>query len=252
MCQEIGRRAFVGSVIAGVPLLVDRPSLLAQSPAASTAAARGGSLDPFIEFTVRGLAAIQRRAHDSHSMHGEQARAAAQQIRGAIVYLQGQRLDDDVERVAAAAVAANGRDALMYPEVDGLKALAAMRQFGLALDAFPDTTGVDFTTRAALVDDLSKTGVTPMLSRIADTLATASAELDRRAAAVTSPIVRVQDTAWWNGFCSSLTSTIAQLQAEAYMMALLSWFAPDMLGAYYLVQAAIGVDYGTYVALCVW
>lgn len=250
MRQELGRRAFVGTVIAGVPLLVDRPSLSAQSKAAATGG--GGSLDPFIEYTVRELASIQRHAQETHKMRGEEARAAAQQIRAAVVYVQGLGLDDEVKRTAGAVVSTNGRDAVMYPDVDSQRALAAMRQFGVTLDAFPETSSVDYVTRAALLDDLSKTGITPVLSRIADTLAGASAELDRRAATVATPLVRVQDADWWNGFCSSLQSSIAQLQAEAYMLALAAWIDPDLLGAYYLVEAAIGVDYSIYFALCSW
>lgn len=250
MRQEIGRRAFVGTVIAGAPLLVEGPSLFAQSNAAT--AAGTGSLDPFIEYTVRELATIQRHAQEAHKMRGEEARAAAQQIRAAVVYVQGLGLDEEVKRATGSVVSANGRDAVMYPDVDGQRALAAMRQFGLTLDALPDTGGIDYVTRAALLDDLSKTGITPVLSRIADTLAGASAELDRRVATMATPIVRVQDMDWWSGFCSSLQSTIAQLQAEAYMLALVAWLNPDLLGAYYVVEAAIGVDYSIYAALCSW
>lgn len=252
MRQNIGRRAFVGTVVAGVPLLVNGPSLLAQSKPAAPAAGGARPLDPFIEYTVRELAGIQRRAQRSHTMRGEDARAAAQQIRASVVYVRGLGLDDQVERALRAAVAASGRDAVLYPEVDPQQALAALRQFGLEADAFPDVSGVDYPTRAAMLDDLLSGGVTPALARIADTLSRASGELDRRAALATAPVVRVQDSSYWSGFCASLQSSINQLQAEAYMLLLAAFFNPDLIGAYYLVEMAIGVDYSIWAAVCAW
>jgi hypothetical protein len=255
MPQEIGRRAFVGTMVAGLPLLAGGPVALAQSNAkgrARSGSTGGRPLDPFLEYSVRELGRIQRRAHAARRMRGEDARAAAQHLRSLRVYARGTTLDAAVIETVSAAVASQGRDALMYPKADPQKVADDMRQFGFEIADVPDAIVLDYAARAALLDQVQKEGVTPELTRIADTIARASAEFDRRAAMVAQPFVQVQDADWWGGFCGSLQYTIAKLQAEVYLLGFLAFLNPDLLGAYYLMSAGMGIDALVYGAGCWW
>src|SRR5512146_2836616 len=117
MRQEMGRRLFVGTMVAGLPLIADGSSLLAQSGAGQRP--RGGArerdgIDPLFAFTLRELGRIQSRARAAHAMRGEDARPAALQLRTVALYAQEIDLDTTVKRALESAVARRGRDAVMY------------------------------------------------------------------------------------------------------------------------------------------
>jgi hypothetical protein len=243
MRQEIGRRMFVGTMVAGLPLIAGGGSLFAQArgggPAAGKAAGRDG-IDPLFAFTLRELGTIQTRARAAHALRGEDARTAALQLRTVALYAQELDLDSRVKRGLRAAVSDRGRDAVMYEKVDRAKLGNAVRTFGLRVDNFPDPSNIDYPTRAARLDALLAGGVTPSLLHAADVLSSISVTLDRQAALATGGVLRVQT--WSSGFCQQIQHEIARLQADLAAVWATAFFFPDVAGAAYVITGAIGIQ----------
>jgi hypothetical protein len=225
MRPEVGRRVFVGTVMAGLPLIVGRTGLLAQGALAHKHTAAGA--DPVVDQIVRQIAMIHNSAQAGP--RGAHARALAAQFRMLAVYQKQQRADDQARAAVREMVEREGRTALMYAEPDMENRLKALQDYGFQLDSrfYNVPLNATHAAREAVLDELLDHGLTPTYERLAATLEKAAGPLDRRRRRL---VTIAQDQEWWDGFCAELWSQFqyAQLMALPWCLTAryFAWAAP--------------------------
>jgi hypothetical protein len=212
----IGRRVFVGSVVAGLPLLAASASRGAAQSAAH-AHLDGGASDPLLEHIVKELAA----AHNGlrRDLKGEYARAFAAQLRTLAVHGRATDLDARVNSALGALIERDGRDAVLYTEINHERMRAELKRYGAQADErlLNATVRLDYAARSAALNSLLTRGVTTRWGITAATLELVAQEMDRR----TSTLRRVSrqsgqgggyDPAYWEAYCESLWSHYSETQ----------------------------------------
>ena len=231
MRPEVGRRVFVGSVMAGLPLLVGRTGLLAQGAAQGGALAHEhvgiGGADPVVDQIVRQMALIHNSAQAGP--RGAHTRAMAAQFRMLAVYEKQQRSDARVRAAIREMIEREGRTALMYAEPDMESRLTALQGYGFRPDNRIQNLPLNAThsAREAVLDELLNHGLTPTYERLAATLEKISEPLDRRRRRLVT--IR-QDADWQNGYCTELFNQYqyAQLMALPWCLSAkyFAWAVP--------------------------
>jgi hypothetical protein len=232
MKPEVGRRVFVGTVVAGLPLLTGKATVLAQGVAGGHDHAPLAANDPVLEQIVRQIAAIHNSAQAG--LRGEHTRALAMQLRMLAVYERQLGVDDHVRAAAREMVDREGRGAILYAEPDVEGRRRAMRQYGFR----PDDRGPDLTPppthaqREAALDRLLAEGITPAFDRLATAAELVGRELDRRS--VKAINIALQDDAdYIRGYCESIWDSYqdAQLMAIPFCLAAkyFEWMTPSCL-----------------------
>ena len=229
MTPEVGRRIFMGSVVAGLPLLASNTGLLAQASGMAHDHGPLGGADAVIDQIVRQIALIHNAAQAGPK--GAHARALAAQLRMLAVY-QKQRGDDDQARATLRdLVKREGRSAVLYADPDPETRRSAMQRYGFRPDARVHEVPLNVThaQREAALDTMLTGGITPVYERLAQTLDKASEQLDHRR----SGQVTIARDDWWDGFCAELWSQfqMAQLWAIPWCLTAryLEWAAPACL-----------------------
>jgi hypothetical protein len=217
MESVVGRRVFVGTVVAGVPLLaVTRVRTLGQAGGAAPHAhpAPEAAVDAVAEHIVRQLGVIHNRIR-ARGPRGEDARAMAAHLRTLVVHGRQIDLDGRARAGVRALIELRGRDEVLYHERDSRTVQAEMARFGFDVDTrlLHRVPSSDYATRSAALDRLLRDGVTPAWTRMADTLDRLAPELDRRGPVL--PVARVQDSDWWAGFCESIWNDFKTTQMWA-------------------------------------
>jgi hypothetical protein len=211
---------FVGSVVAGVPLLAVtgvRSFAQAGSAAPHAHSAAGGAADPLLDHLVREIAATHN-AVLARGPRAEDARALASHLRTLTVHAHQTDLDAQVRAAVRALVAAEGRNNVMFHETDVATRLKTLEQFGFRVHQRllnHQPTPADYKTRAAALDAVLSGGLTPVWRRMAVTLERLAPELERRGGGQIAAISARQDPAYWQGFCQSLYSDYQEAQVMA-------------------------------------
>jgi hypothetical protein len=251
MNAVVGRRIFVGSVAAGLPLIAGAVhGVRAQAAAGQdhdhTA---NGSSDAVFDQIVREMAIVHARIR-SRGARGEDARAIAAQLRTAIVHTQQRGIDAPAKKALADLVRTRGRDAVLYLEIDKPNAKARLKQYGIqADDRWFDTTGVDYATRNRVLDEFLAGGLAGALARSADVFERLGAEIDRRGGEVRRASLQL-DPDFLVGFCAQLQNEIFRLGMDAAFVCAASYFFPPLASVCAMIEAAIGVDSLVYIVLC--
>lgn len=230
MKPEVGRRAFVGTVVAGLPLLAGRTGLLAQGVGMAHDHAAIAASDPVTDQIVRQIALIHNSAQAGP--RGAHARALASQLRMLAVYQRQQGIDDHARSAVRELIERDGRNAVLYAEPDLEMQRRARERYGFRADErsrdFP--VAPSHSQREAALDELLKHGVTPAYDRLAATLEKVSGPLDRRRRAT---VTIAQDEEWWKGFCDELYNQYLTAQLMALPWCLTAkyfvWAAPACL-----------------------
>ena len=251
MESVVGRRVFVGSVVAGLPLLAGAgvrafAQAGAAAPHSHPAAAAGA--DPVLDHLVRQIAAAHNAAR-ARRPRGEDARAVASQLKTLAVYAKQIDLDARVRAGVRDLVAVHGRDAVMYHEVELVARQASLERFGFRVEAralnYP--VHADHTARAAALDALLADGLSPMWQRMARTLDQIAPEIDRRGAPVVAVRAR-QDVIWYGAFCDSLWADYERAQL---MAAPICWASTMPLGSF-LIPTCVALEGGAMALLFIY
>jgi hypothetical protein len=247
MHAQLGRRVFIGSVAAGLPMLA------VATPFAQTAGkgAKAGS-DPVFDHALDELGRIYTRGKARKAFNGEDVRAAAAQLRSAAVYGRQIDVDGRTRKVLREQVARKGRDAFVDQRPDHAKGLADLKRHGIERD--PQWRGgptADYTTQLQELDGFLKNGPTLALERTAALLERVSEELDRQASTQGATLRRVGQS-WYSGFCAQLSAEIARLTVEASAVLAVAYFLPDVYAMYLMILAAIAFQTGVYAWTCEW
>lgn len=212
MERGIRRRVFVGSVVAGLPLLATSGArLLAQTNAAAHLHTGAGSPDPLLEHLARQLAAIHNAMR--RDVRGEHARAFATQLRTMAVYSRQIDLDAKLKSALASRIDQEGRDAVLYQRPDRAHLRAELKRYGADVDErFLVETELNYAQRGAALDRLMHGGVSASWERLAATLDRIAPALDRRAAQVVRVGRQQPDAAWYEGYCRELWNQYTETQ----------------------------------------
>ena len=206
----MGRRVFVGSVMAALPLVAStRGKIFAQSSDAAHVHADTAIADPVLEHINRQLATQYNAMR--RDPRGEHVRAFAAQLRTLTVYGRQNGLDDSIRSGIAGLVAKEGRYNVLYLEPDRERMRSELRAVGVQPDERLLTTAVslDHKSREATLDSLLRSGLSERWERVATLFERLAPEVDRRS----SGVVRVsrQDAAYWEGYCTQLWSEFSEV-----------------------------------------
>jgi hypothetical protein len=180
MSVEVGRRVFVASVSAGLPLLAGGGATLAFAQRQNGAAR---IQDPVVD---QLLAEMKRSVRSlSKASSGEHTRRLASSLRVLAAWGASQQFDARVKDTIRNVIARDGREALLRRNIDRGMFRAEARDLGFdARSNVPvlEPAIVDDAQRQKIIDDLLTNGVTERWRHLADTLDAAAAALDRQAA----------------------------------------------------------------------
>jgi hypothetical protein len=208
----MGRRVFVGSVLAGLPLLAS--SNVRTAAQSGTAAMHihpeGTAADAVLEHICRQLASLHNAIRKQP--RGEHVRAVAAQLRTLAVYGRQQNVDASVRSAVNTLVEQEGREHVLYLEPNRERMRAELKRFG----AEPDErllglpSQLDYSTRNAVLNDLQRSGLTARWERLAAIFERGGPGVDKRGETVVR--VRQDDADWWQGFCTQLLSEYQESQ----------------------------------------
>jgi hypothetical protein len=216
MNAAVNRRAFVGSVAAGLPVLAGAAYGLAVAPPARAHehAAPGAAPDPMFEHVVHELAVIHNRGTE-RGFTGEDARAIAAQLRTAAV--RGAQIDIDAtaNEGVQQLIRRRGRDAVLTIDINKTAVRAQMKQYGIEIDdRWPASRTVDQATRMKALDAVISGGVTGVLSHTAHVFEQIGSAVDRRRGSVARVSHVQSDPEMWS-LCSQLLGEIGMLLGQA-------------------------------------
>lgn len=212
MDTGMGRRVFVGGVVAGLPLLASLSTRTAAQSGIPAAHVHpdGGVADAVLDHITRQLAAVHNAVR--RQPRGEHLRAAAAHLRTLAVYGRQIDVDSTMRSAVAALIEQHTRDRVLYLETDPERVRAELKRFGAVPDervlSAPIT--LDYAGRSAALSRLVQSGLTGAWERIAATLEQIAPGVDERAASVLR--VRQIDEAYWEGFCKQLWSEYSEVQ----------------------------------------
>jgi hypothetical protein len=180
MSVDVGRRVFVGSMAAGLPLLAGGSATLAFAQR-QTGARR--TQDPIVGQLLTDMNGAVRSL--SRASSGEHTRRLASSLRVLAAWGASQQIDARVKDTIRGVIARDGRQALLRRNIDRAMFRAEARALDFDVRSnvpLPEPPVVDDATRQKIVDDLLTNGVTARWRRVADTLDAAATALDRQAA----------------------------------------------------------------------
>jgi hypothetical protein len=197
MRTELGRRAFVGSAMVGVPLLAGGGAALwAQSDAGVISHVHTGP-DLIREHVIRELL---RSVNDAkrRGIRGEDVRALAAQLRTLALYDQQTGRNEEVRRQLSNLVAERGREAVLAMQPDRVRQQEELRKLGVEWDLsdFERLTPSTPEGRARALDMLLERGPSGAWDQVAKAFAAGAATVDVRAGGVLSVRQQLEDYTW--------------------------------------------------------
>jgi hypothetical protein len=217
MDSQVGRRVFLGSVAAAMPLLAS--NALGQS--AHNHVDSGKAADATIDHLLRQLGAVHTRVV-SGANRGEDARAAAAVLRTLNVYMAQRNLHARIKKGGRDLIARKGRDQVLYSEPDFNAMSRELQRYGVDVTArdFGRFTSADDATRTRALDEMLVNGAAPGLEKLAASFDRTGADIDR------SGVLALRRARYW-GTCADLAETIAWLEIEATTMCAITVFFPE-------------------------
>jgi hypothetical protein len=236
MNVEVGRRVFVGSVVAGLPLLAGAGKDVAWAQNGRAAAPLQDPVLDQLQLDVkRAVKAL------SKSRSGEHARRLSSSLRLLAAWGASAQLDARVKDTLRGAIARDGRDAVLWRNVDAVKFRADARDLGFdgsSLAPLPTLPAVDYRTREIVLNDILENGVTARWRKAADTLDAAGTALDLRTASTRGAVTLAAQLD--PEICAVISQQMFWLNVEmAFWCAPWFWWFP--YGCLYTSSAFLGI-----------
>jgi hypothetical protein len=217
MKSIVGRRIFVGSVVAGLPTIAIGARTLAQSrgagsPPDTAHVHPAGSMDPFYEHLFHEIALVHNRMRQE--VRGEDMRALAAHLRMLAVYGRMQGEDARITTGLQHVIDRDGRHVLLTRELDLQALQTELEPYRLRLDnRWQALVGPsDPNRRNAVLDRALTEGVTPRWDRVAALLERAAPQIDRRNGTIVRVASSRQDAEWYAGFCEQLNKELDEVK----------------------------------------
>lgn len=235
MSLEVGRRVFVGTLAAGIPVLagvgVERAWAQRGKPAAAPP-------DP----VLRQLQADMKRAVHrlSKAPSGENVRQLSSSLRLLAAWGASAQIDQRIKDSLRGAIAREGREALLARPVDPDRLRNEARAFGFdgsSSIVVPDLMPQDDRLRRRVLDDMLADGVTARWRQLADTLDAVAVEVDKRVSAAQGGIMLA---AQGNpATCGQISQQLFYLSAQMTFWCA-PWFAWFVEGCGLVTSAYLG------------
>ncbi len=223
MTAEVGRRMFVGSVVAGLPLLAGQAALAQRG---GSAHAHGGSgADPVLDLLVQQMAGVHNAAQAAP--RGEHFRALAAELRTMAVYERQMDVDDQVRTALRDLVDREGRNAVLYADPDVEMRRRNLQSYGFRLPARGRQPSVlpSHEQREAALDALLEHGITPAFERMAAMADRVALRID--GSRTLTVAAQDPDQEYWRAFCASLFGQYQEAQTTANPICLIArYFSP--------------------------
>jgi hypothetical protein len=187
---------FIGSTVAGVPLLAGGGAAIWMQGSATTHA-QGGGADPLQEHIVREVARMYTDAK-TRGVRGEHVRTVASQLRTLAIYQRQTGANDEIRKQLAGVVAQHGRQEILSMPMDRERQAAELLKYGMEVNTstFDLLPTASDETRNKLLDALLANGPAAAWEHVAEVLERNAAEVERRALGV-QPITALQiDPSW--------------------------------------------------------
>jgi len=149
-------------------------------PTTTIMSAAGSGRDPVHDEVVRQMKAGVRALRGPRP--GEGARVLSNAVRVLAVHYQTTGVDEDLKKRLGAAIARDGRDALLRHDPDGAMLAAEAHDWGI--DVPLPREPFDPAARERALREMLEVGATPTLLAVADQLAKLAPELDRQPASL--------------------------------------------------------------------
>lgn len=217
MSVEVGRRVFVGSVVAGLPLVGGATASL------MGAQRQGGAAqvqDPIVDQLLADMKGAVRGLSKASS--GEQTRRLASSLRVLAAWGATNQFDPRVKETLRAVIRRDGRQSVLRRDVDPSMFRAEARALGFdgtSIVPPPVIASVDYATRERILDDMLANGVTAHWKTLADTLDFAAASLDRMASMRSRGMTLVAQTD--PSICRMINQELSNLNTQ-----MIFWCAP--------------------------
>jgi len=250
MNGTVSRRVFVGSVAAGLPLVVSASSGSVTPPPTVAGHRHLASEEPDVMFdhTIRRLAAIANGVR-RRGVTTEDARLAAAHLSMLAIYTQQSGIDARMATGFEELVDARRRGEV-DAELDAARVRTTLKRYGIDVDErWSKMPRPDQHTREKALDDLSRVGMTGMFTRMASRFEHTATELDRRGGGV-ARMTLVQDDSWRAGFCEVLWVQVIAASAESAAACAAMYFMPQFDAPCVVAQASYVTLLFAYYGLC--
>ena len=260
MNSVVGRRVFVGSVVAGLPLIAGAGARARAQTAQGIGSTSfdplhhaSNGVDPLLDHVFREMAAVHNRLR--REIRGEDARAFASQLRTLAIYGRQQDVDTKARSALREAIAQHGREPFLLHEPDQKAMRAELERYGFQLDERARHLVVphDPSARHAAIDRLLAEGVTPAWDRLATLFERGAPAIDRRNGTIVRVGLSAQDAEYWAAYCSTLWAHYldAQQMASAVCAFMaISWIAAILWPTCFALQGGAAVTLLFYVFSC--
>lgn len=180
MESQVSRRLFVGTVGAGLPLLVASVSD-GQEHQHNANDLVGRELRKQMKASIKALGGPR---------HGEASRRLASSVRVAVAHNRAGNLDAQLIAALQKIVRARGRDALVTADVAPSRLAAEARELEVTV---PTLAPFDYNQRSAVLAGVMKNGVTGSWEKAADAFDLLGAEADRNFVGIKTVARRLDD-----------------------------------------------------------
>lgn len=239
MNVENGRRVFLGSVAAGLPLLAGAGVDLAYAQRAPALPAGRNPLLEQVRRDMRSAVAMVSRAKS-----GEAGRRLASSLRVLAAWGQSTDLDARVRQTMRTATARHGRDQVLWRPVSQEMFRAEARAMGFdgaAVMPLPVLRSGDVALRRRVMNDLTADGITARWTALAGQLEALAATFDQQAARQRDGGLLVAAQTGATVQCQHLSQSLFYLEVQmAFWCA--PWFAWFPEGCALLVGAVLGAS----------
>jgi hypothetical protein len=204
------------SIAGALPFVADSRRLFAQRPGIGSSRGSGpsrgsglpgGSGDPVVAQIAREMARIHN-ASKKQGLRGEHVHEFAGQVRILMAHGRAVDLDTQARRSIGAAVDANGRDTIVDATDSDERVDATLRAAGVDPSDRRRRARLSHDRRAAILDSLLTSGVSPHFDRLEAALARAEAGADKFGAGViTGPRPSLAQDCWdsWGAIIDMMT-----------------------------------------------
>ena len=251
MERTVSRRVFVGSAAAGIPLIVGTAGhAVARSTTGPHIHGADGAADAVFEHATSHLAAIVNRI-GRNGASAEDARVAGAYFSALSVYTRQAGLGLQTRDAVRDLIRAKGREAVLDLTLDRARVSTQLTNYGVTLDErWLTTLHPDRSARTKALEELSREGITGMLSRVAQHLEHVARELDRRGGHPAGIRLIQADDSWRADFCASLLLQVSIQAAHAAMLCAAMLFMPGMESECAFAQMAVQFYLAIYYAMC--
>lgn len=243
---------FVGSVAAGLPLLVSASSASSLEPPAGQGhrhLATDEAPDVMFDHASRRLASIVNKVRHHGPTAGD-VRLVAAHCSMLAIYAQQSGIDARMRVAIRELLGSQGGREMLTRSTDRARMRTRLERYGVVVEEHViNTVRADEKTRRRAADDLLRLGLTGVFTGIASICERTADGLDRHGAHA-SVIRFIQDDDWRTQFCAALWAEVQRLTALAVVSCAATVGVPQIDLTCAIAEMSLLVILSAYSGLC--